>query len=25
METVWPEKAAKKKFIFPTPAWKDRK
>jgi len=25
METVWPEKDAKKKFIFPTPAWKDRK
>jgi len=25
METVWPEAFAKKKFIFPTPAWKDRK
>ena len=25
METVWPEKAAKKKFMYPTPAWKDRK
>jgi branched-chain amino acid transport system substrate-binding protein len=25
METVWPEASAKKKFIFPTPAWKDRK
>ncbi len=25
METVWPEKAAKKKFVYPTPAWKDRK
>jgi len=25
METVWPESAAKKEFIFPTPAWKDRK
>ena len=25
METVWPEAFAKKKYIFPTPAWKDRK
>jgi branched-chain amino acid transport system substrate-binding protein len=25
METVWPEKTATKKYIYPTPAWKDRK
>ena len=25
METVWPEAFAKKAYIFPTPAWKDRK
>jgi branched-chain amino acid transport system substrate-binding protein len=25
METVWPEKSAKKKFLFPTPAWSSRK
>jgi len=25
METVWPENAAKKEFIFPTPAWNSRK
>jgi branched-chain amino acid transport system substrate-binding protein len=25
METVWPEAFAKKKYVFPTPAWKDRK
>jgi len=25
METVWPESAAKKGFIFPTPHWKDRR
>jgi branched-chain amino acid transport system substrate-binding protein len=25
METVWPEAFAKKKYLFPTPAWKDRK
>lgn len=25
METVWPEKAAKKKYLFPTPPWSQRK
>ena len=25
METVWPEKAAKKGYLFPTPAWNSRK
>jgi branched-chain amino acid transport system substrate-binding protein len=25
METVWPEDVATKKYLYPTPAWKDRK
>ena len=25
METVWPEAFAKKKYLFPTPPWKERK
>lgn len=25
METIWPESATSKKYLFPTPAWKDRK
>ena len=25
LETVWPKEAAKKKYVFPVPKWKERK